>query len=93
MSNVERMTDQEMLGILRQLCSAYTMASMPGKEGALATFEVDSLEPLAKVIGKELHRRGGSREMLRVFNQLGPMPGRRTLEMLWGGLGYRDWQG
>jgi len=82
MSNVERMTDKEMLDVLRRLCWAYTMNDR---------LQISALEPLARDVGEELNRRGGYREMLRVFNQLGPIPGRRTLEMHWNGIG--TWRG
>jgi len=82
MSNVQRMTDKEMLDILRKLCFAYMMNDK---------LQIYTLEPLATNIGEELNRRGGTREMLRVFNQLGPIPGRRTLEMHWNGIG--NWRG
>ena len=82
MSNIKTMTDKEMLDILRKLCFAWMMNDKP---------QIYALEPLAKNIGEELNRRGGTREMLRVFDQLGPIPGRRTLEMHWNGIG--NWRG
>lgn len=80
--NVERMTYQEMLTILQKLCEAYTTNDRT---------EIENLEPLATDIGKELNRRGGLEEMVRVFKELNSIRGSRTLEMLWGGIG--NWQG
>lgn len=82
MSDVERMTDEQMVNVLRGLCMAYMMNDRA---------KIFSLEPLAREIGEELNRRGGTQEMLRVFNKLGPIPGRRTLEMHWNNIG--DWRG
>lgn len=81
-SSVERMTDQEMLDALRQLCWSYMVNDI---------VRIFALEPVARDIGEELNRRGRIREMRRVFNQLGAIPGRRTLEMHWNGIG--DWRG
>ncbi|MEW6419467.1 MAG: hypothetical protein AB1480_15365 [Nitrospirota bacterium] len=71
-----------MLTILQKLCEAYVTNDRT---------EIENLEPLATDIGKELNRRGGLEEMVRVFKQLNSIRGSRTLEMLWGGIG--DWQG
>ncbi len=76
------MSDDEMLATLKGLCAAY----MSNDRGTS-----QRLEPQATAIGEELHRLGGLREMRRVFGLLGGMPGSRTLEMHWDGIG--DWRG
>jgi signal recognition particle receptor subunit beta len=78
---LESDSDQEMLDVLRQLCDAYVVNDRAA---------ITRLEPLATQIGKDLNRRGGLKEMRRVFAQLGGRRGSRTLEMHWGGIG--DWQ-
>jgi HEAT repeat protein len=67
---------------LRDLCDAYMRNDK-------AT--VQRLEPEATLIGEALHRNGGITEMRRVFKLLGGMPGSRTLEMHWNGVG--EWRG
>ena len=79
---LETITDNMMVEILRNLCRAY-MAN--NKE------DVRRLEPMAKDIGEELNRRGGIEEMRRVFTLLGDIPGSRTLELHWHGIGR--WRG
>ena len=76
------MSDDEMLAILKQLCAAY----MSNDRGT-----TQRLEPKATEIGEELHLRGGMREMQRIFGLLGGIPGWRTLEMHWDGIG--NWRG
>lgn len=75
-------SDVQMLEVLRSLCDAYSR-----NERRL----IEALELTAFDIGKELNRRGGMKEMLRVFNMLQGRPGSRTLEMHWNGIG--DWMG
>lgn len=77
----DNMNDNEMLHVLKNLCDAYTNNDPVYKE----------LEPAATEIGKQLNERGGIEEMRRIFGQLGGMPGARTLEMHWDGIG--DWRG
>jgi len=72
------MTDSQMVDILKALCRAYDTSN---------TSEIRRLELLAIDIGEELNRRGGEKEMLRIFNSLGAIPGSRTLEMRWHGIG------
>jgi hypothetical protein len=76
------MGDEEMVSTLKALCRAYK---------ASAAADVDRFEPVAEVIGEQLNLRGGMSEMRRIFNQLGDVPGVRTLEMFWNGIG--DWRG
>ncbi|MBM3713822.1 MAG: hypothetical protein FJW56_10410 [Actinobacteria bacterium] len=74
--------DFKILATLRNLCTAYTMNDKS---------KISGLEPKAKVIGRELNSVGGIEEMRRIFNKLGGIPGQRTLEMLWDGIG--EWRG
>jgi hypothetical protein len=76
------MTDDEMVATLGQLCSAYMSSDRAA---------IQRLEPKATAIGEESNRRGGIGEMRRVFDLLGSIPGSRTLEMHWNGIG--DWRG
>ena len=78
------MSDEAMLNVLRRLCNAYM--NYDYERDTIA-----NLEPLATEIGWELHRRGGKGEMYRMFQRLGNMPGSRTLDMHWNGIG--DWRG
>ena len=74
--------EARVINTLRQLCDAYM------RNDKLA---VEKLEPIATQIGKDLNDRGGLDEMRRVFHQLNGMPGSRTLEMHWNGIG--QWMG
>lgn len=76
------MQDDQALDTLRRLCAAYMTNDRPA---------IQVLEPMATQIGEELDRRGGIQEMRRVFALLGGVPGSRTLEMHWDGVG--DWRG
>ena len=76
------MQDGEMLSVLRRLCAAYTSNDKSA---------IQSLEPIATQIGAELHERGGSQEMRRLFSQLNGIQGSRTLDMHWDGIG--SWRG
>lgn len=73
-----KLTEAEALGLLEKLCNAYMVND---------TEEIKRLEPIARQIGEALHEMGGRNEMRRVFDLLGPIPGQRTLEMHWGGIG------
>jgi hypothetical protein len=79
---VDTMSEQEMLDTLRRLCDAYTRNDRTA---------IASLEPIATQIGEELNRQGGIEEMRRVWYRLGNIPGARTLDMHWDGIG--DWRG
>lgn len=76
------MTEGEMVTKLRDLCAAY----MEDNRSAIG-----NLEPIATKIGKELDRRGGLREMRRIFKKIEGSPGSRTLEMHWNRIG--EWMG
>lgn len=75
------MSDQEMVAVLRRLCAAYASDDPVKRE----------LEPIATEIGGQLDRRGGIREMRRIFDMLEGSRGARTLDMHWNGIG--DWRG
>lgn len=75
------MSEQEMFSVLKKLCKAYTENDPVYNE----------LELIATEIGEQLNKYGGIKEMRRIFDQLGGIPGARTLEMHWGGIG--DWRG
>lgn len=81
-ASVASMDDAQMADLLRQLCGAYTRDVRD---------EISRLQPWATEIGEELNRRGGIEEMRRLWWQLDNMPGARTLDMYWDGIG--DWQG
>lgn len=49
------------------------------------------LVDLATAIGTELNKRGGMGAMRSAHRALGPIPGARTLDMVWNGIG--DWMG
>jgi len=76
------LSDGEMVAILERLCQAYARTDKNAR---------NTLEPQATAIGRYLNDRGGTGEMLRLFNMISPQNGRRTLEMHWGGIG--DWRG
>lgn len=73
------MTDNEMIGTLKQLCQAYADND---------TSLISRLEPEATRIGEELDARGGIDEMRRVYGLIPDMRGKRTLEMHWDGIGH-----
>lgn len=79
---VGTMSDEQILSLLSDLCSAYTANNKT---------DISSLEPIATRIGMELFERGGLAEMKRVFNMLGNRAGARTLDMHWDGVG--SWRG
>ena len=74
--------DRDMLQILILLCEAYARNDAE---------RIDRLELKATRIGEALDRRGGIQEMRRVFALIPAQPGKRTLEMHWGGIG--EWRG
>lgn len=78
----EGLSDAAVVSVLRRLCAAY----IANDRRAVA-----ELEPTARAIGHALNLRGGLDEMRRVFTRLGKIPGSRTLEMHWNGIG--DWRG
>ena len=75
-------TEAELITILTRLTDAYAF----GRRDT-----INDLEPTAHTIGVLLDRRGGIKEMRRIFYLLPDNGGKRTLEMHWGGIG--DWRG
>jgi len=71
-----------MVATLRQLCDAYSRNN---------NSEIARLEPIATDIGQRLDTRGGIDEMRRVWERLRNVPGSRTLDMHWDGIG--EWRG
>jgi hypothetical protein len=67
---------------LVRLCQAYADND---------TAAIARLEPEATRIGRELHKQHGIEAMRRVYSQVPDMPGKRTLEMHWDGIG--NWRG
>jgi len=92
---VTLMPISEIVGILGQLCYAWTTQSAAQWSdkilAAKASADIRRIEPIARKIGEELNRRGGIAEMRRAFSLVGSRPGARTLEMFWTGIG--SWQG
>lgn len=76
------MTDEQMIGVLTQVCQAYAENDRSA---------ISRLEPEATRIGRDLDGRGGIAEMRRIYKRIPDMRGKRTLEMHWGGIG--DWLG
>ncbi|MFA5804268.1 MAG: HEAT repeat domain-containing protein [Melioribacteraceae bacterium] len=74
--------EEEFLAKLRSLCIAYTKGDKT---------EISDLEPEVIAIGEELNFKGGIEEMRRIYHKIGGLPGQRTLEMLWHGIG--QWRG
>jgi hypothetical protein len=81
-AKVRSMSDAEMIPVLNSLCDAYASDSK---------VEIERLEYEATAVGEVLDARGGIAEMRRVFAMIPSRPGKRTLEMHWGGIG--DWRG
>ena len=77
------MSDQEMVQKLIELANYYAGGGLSASNPVL----VQKVEE----IGRALDQRGGIDEMRRVFNMVPPMQGKRTVEMVWGGIGR--WQG
>ena len=80
---VPEMSDQEMVKKFIELARYYANGGLSADNPSLVNLVVE--------IGEELNRRGGISEMQRIFNEIPPMQGKRTVEMQWGGIG--DWQG
>ena len=76
------MADQEMVAKLVELARYFASGGLSRNNPTLVG-EVEE-------IGRTLDRRGGISEMRRIFNMVPPMPGKRTVEMTWGGIG--DWR-
>jgi len=76
------MSETQMVATLRQLCDAYSRNN---------NSEIARLEPIATDIGQRLDTRGGIDEMRRVWERLRNVPGSRTLDMHWDGIG--EWRG
>jgi len=77
------MTDQEMVNTLVALAQYYA--------GGGRSSDNRTLVDQARDIGRTLDRRGGIKEMRRIFNMIPPMQGKRTVEMEWDGIG--GWSG
>ena len=67
--------------LLQEICRAYAQNDPRYK----------TLEAAVKQLGEDLHRKGGLKEMRRAYARVAGIPGSRTLEMLWNGIG--DWRG
>ncbi|MGH2692470.1 MAG: hypothetical protein ACRDHM_08205, partial [Actinomycetota bacterium] len=61
-------SDKEIVRRLRELCQAYAQDD---------TTLIEIHEPWAIAIGKDLHFFGGIEAMRRIFDRVGPVPGRR----------------
>lgn len=72
--------EDALLAHMRRLCQRWA-----------ANEHDDDMVALAQAVGHELNRRGGMKAMRAAFDRLGRIPGARTLEMWWGGVGH--WQG
>jgi hypothetical protein len=79
---IDPRSDAQLVRTLVQLCIAYTANDREA---------IGRLDPEAKAIGQMLDARGGFDEMLRIFNLVPSMPGKRTLEMHWHNIGR--WRG
>lgn len=77
---VKAMSEKKMLEFLKALCRAYSSNS-----------NYEEMEPKGRVIGERLQELGGLNKMRAMFSHLQGVPGSRTLEMLWNGIG--KWQG
>lgn len=75
--------DEEMVRKLVELATYYSA-------GGLSRDNPELVADVRK-IGADLHERGGAAEMRRVFAFVPAMPGKRTVEMEWNGIG--DWRG
>ena len=77
------MTDHEMVNKLIELATYYAKGGLSADNPKLVN-EVEE-------IGRTLNRRGGINEMRRIFAMVPPMQGKRTVEMVWDGIG--SWRG
>jgi hypothetical protein len=77
---VSSMDEAAMIRELRTICQRFA-ANEGGQE----------LVDMATAIGTELNKRGGMAAMRSVHRALGPIPGARTLDMVWNGIG--QWMG
>jgi hypothetical protein len=76
-------TDQEMVSKLAELARYFANGGLSQDNPGLVNEIME--------IGRTLDRRGGIREMRRVFNMVPSMAGKRTVEMQWDGIG--EWMG
>ncbi len=81
MKQAAEMSSPEQVELLKRLCAAYSSGDEQYRE----------LEPLAYCIGVHLDSTGGIASMRSMFDRLWSMPGSRTLEMHWNGIG--EWRG
>ena len=79
-SAMKGINEDAMIRELRVLCSRW-MANEVGQD----------LVDRARAIGVELDRRGGMDRMRSVHRALGAIPGARTLDTVWNGIGH--WRG
>jgi len=74
------MTESALIGELKVMCRRFA-----------ANEDAQELVDRAKAIGVELSRRGGMQAMRSAHRALGPIPGARTLDMVWNGI--NGWMG
>ena len=83
---IEQLTEQQLSSLLREVARAKTGGAPPHLDS------YDARRETAREIGQELHRRGGESLMKRVLDEdIGPIPGQRTIDQFWNGIG--DWRG
>ena len=73
-------SDEDLLGILHRTCHAYEMNY---------DWQIKYLKDQTIAVGKELNKRGGRDEMMRLYNRIAYRPGKKFLATLWKGVG--DW--
>jgi uncharacterized protein (DUF58 family) len=84
--NIEQQTEAQLTSLLREVAKA-TMGDAPSH---LDTFE--KRRGTAREIGEELYRRGGMSLMKRILDvRVGAVPGQRTIDGFWDGIG--EWMG
>lgn len=81
---IEQLTEQQLSSLLREVARATMGGAPPHLDSYAARRET------AREIGRELYRRGGVSLMKRVLDE-GPIPGQRTIDQFWDGIG--DWRG
>ena len=84
--DIEQLKVEQLISLLREVAKA-TMGSAPS--------HLDSYykrRGTAREIGEELYRRGGKSLMKRIIDEgVGPVPGQRTIDQFWDGIG--EWRG
>jgi hypothetical protein len=83
------MSSSELVEYLRKIATYEATDSHWDAPAAINSH--DKCVGAARVLGKELHARGGAALLRQVFAELRGCPGARNIDLYWDGIG--EWQG